>query len=196
MITYEVELKFRVSDHQALRAALAARGARSEPSRRQEDRYLAHPARDFAATGEALRLRSDRDANRITYKGVKLASEVKTREEIEVGFESGPEGLEAMGCLFERLGFRPVAVVAKTRTEYSLAHQGRILHVALDEADGLGTFAEVETIAHGEDDLPNAREGVVAIAAELGLAVVEPRSYLRMLLESRGLMPPVQPRGQ
>ena len=55
----------------------------------------------------------------------------------------------------------------------------------LDRADGLGDFAEIETLAATESDLPAAQAAVLALANELGLTEVEPRSYLRMSLEAR-----------
>ena len=47
----------------------------------QVDEYYAHPARDFAITDEALRLRTENNLTVITYKGPKLDRETKTREE-------------------------------------------------------------------------------------------------------------------
>ena len=60
------------------------------------------------------------------------------------------------------------------------------MEIALDTAEGLGVFAEIETLAHGEADLTAAQQAVLALAGTLGLTEVEPRSYLRMSLEARG----------
>lgn len=181
---YEVEVKFRAADHAALAAKLVAMGAEAGEPLEQEDVYLAHPGRDFAATDEALRLRRVGGANHVTYKGPKLGGPTKTREEIEIPFEPGPSALLRLGRLFERLGFRPVAVIRKVRTAYRVHHNGRTLEVALDRAAGLGDFAEVEALAEGPDDLPSAQADVLALAAALGLEDVERRSYLRMTLEA------------
>ena len=183
---FEVEIKFRVADHGALTERLAALGAEVGPSISQEDTYLAHPARDFAQTKEALRLRRQDRENRITYKGPKREGPTKTREEIEVPIADGPEPLGRMTRLFEILGFRPLAAIRKTRTSYHLSHRGRAMEIALDLAEGLGAFAEVEAIADGEADLAAAQEAVQALARDLGLTEVEPRSYLRMHLERAG----------
>ncbi len=56
------------------------------------------------------------------------------------------------------------------------------MEVVLDRAEGLGDFAEVESLSE-ERGLAEAQEAVLALARELGLTEVEPRSYLRMLLE-------------
>lgn len=181
---FEVEQKFRVSDSSALRSALAARGAVAGPPVEQEDRYLAHPARDFAATNEALRLRRSGASQVITYKGPRRGGPTKTREELEVSFAPDAESFETLGQVFERLGFRPVRTVRKTRQEFAIRPAGRSMTVALDEVEGLGSFVEVETLAAGEADLPEAQQAVMDLAAELGLREMEPRSYLRMHLQT------------
>lgn len=182
---YEVEIKFHALDHEALAGKLRAIGAREGTVIEQEDIYLAHPARDFAATDEALRLRRVGAENRITYKGPKLGGPTKTREEIELPFAAGADALEQFARLFERLGFRPVATIRKVRRPFALEHAGRMLEVVLDRAEGLGDFAEVETLADGPDDLPASQSAVLALAEALGLERVERRSYLRMFLEGR-----------
>ncbi len=183
---FEIEIKFRVADHDDLERRLVDRGIELRPPVRHEDAYLAHPSRDFAASGEAFRIRSEGALNRITYKGAKLGGPAKTREEIEVAFAEGADARRQLARAFDLLGFRPVAVVRKMRSEYHLDFEGRRMAVALDEAEGLGTFAEVETLAEVEEDTLGAQIAVLALARELGLVEVEPRSYLRMLLESEG----------
>ena len=186
---YEVEVKFRVADHAELLRRLADRGLTPGEPVEHRDAYLAHPSRDFAATGEAFRIRGEGESNRITYKGAKLGGPAKTREEIEVDFAEGAEAREQLTRTFERLGFRPVATVVKRRSEVHLEYRGRPMVVALDLAEGAGAFAEVEALADSEADLPGAQRDVLDLAGELGLTEVEPRSYLRMLLERAGAWP-------
>jgi adenylate cyclase class 2 len=183
-VGYEVEVKFRVPDLEALAQRLSDQGAEAGPPIDQEDVYLAHPLKDFSRSDEALRLRRTGRDNRITYKGPKLGGPTKTREEIELGFEPGPEGLAKLTRLMERLGFRKVAAIRKRRRPFSARFEGRTLEVVLDHAEGLGSFAEVETLAKGPDDLPAAQEAVLGLAKALGLEDVERRSYLRMHLEA------------
>ncbi|OJW25854.1 MAG: adenylyl cyclase CyaB [Planctomycetales bacterium 71-10] len=180
---YEVEVKYRDVDHDALRRALAAIGAVEGATVDEEDSYLNHPARDFATTNEAFRIRRVGDDARVTYKGPKEAGPTKTREEIEVPFAPGRS--DDLARVFDRLGFRPVAVVRKRRTSFSLTFEGRPLEITLDRAEGLGEFAEVEALARDRDDLPAAQRAVLKLAEKLGLTTAEPRSYLRMLLENR-----------
>lgn len=183
---YEVEIKFRAPDPQALLARLIALGASGGALSEHADHYLAHPSRDFARTDEALRLRRVGDENCVTYKGPKQPGPTKTREELEIPFAAGAMPFELLSKLFERLGFRPVEVVTKTRRSFALERVGRTLAVTIDDAGDLGTFAEVETLASGDADLPAAQAAVIALAGELGLSEVEPRSYLRMKLERAG----------
>lgn len=182
---FEVEIKFRGADHDAIEARLRALGAEGGGAVEQEDVYFAHPARDFAATGEAFRLRRDGPDHRLTYKGPRHAGPTKTREEVEVGFAGGPAAWAGMSRLFEALGFRAVASVKKVRRSFHLVRDGRPLEVVLDRAEGLGDFAEVEALA-GDLDLAEAQAAVRGLARELGLERVEPRSYLRMILERDG----------
>jgi adenylate cyclase class 2 len=181
---YEVEIKFRVADPARLGRALADRGLVRESTAVEQDSYYNHPSRDFAATHEALRLRRIESENRITYKGPRRAGPTKTREEIEVTFADGPKAFDDFRRLLENLGFRVVATIKKTRQTYHWSNQGVPLEILLDHAEGLGHFAEIEALADTETGLDSAQAAVLAAARELGLSEVEPRSYLRMNLES------------
>jgi adenylate cyclase class 2 len=182
---YEVEVKYRCVDHRVMAQRLAELGAELSASALQVDSYLSHPARDFAASNEAFRVRSIGNENRITYKGPRRPGPTKTREEIEIRFADGAQTTEQLLRLFELLGFRVVATIRKERTSYLVKRAGQSLEVALDRAESLGDFAEIEALAPSEPDLPAAQSAVLALAAELGLTEVEPRSYLRMVLEEK-----------
>jgi adenylate cyclase class 2 len=186
---FEVEVKYRSVDHDRLRRLLLARGALADPAVAQEDVYLIHPCRDFALTNEALRLRRTGEENRITYKGPRQGGPTKTREEIEIGIAAGELAGRQLLRLFENLGFRPVATIRKARTAFHLRHQHPPLEITLDRVDELGDFVEIEALAQGDAEVPAAQAAVLALAAELGLADVEPRSYLRMALEKWGRRP-------
>ena len=70
---------------------------------------------------------------------------------------AGDQAFNQLLSLFENLGFRPVATIRKFRTSFHLNRQGRDVEVALDRAVGLGNFAEIETLAEHERDLPVAQ---------------------------------------
>ena len=182
-MSYEIELKFRTRDHEGVAKRLAELGAEVGVSVHQEDIYLNHPSRDFATTHEAFRIRKVGKTNALTYKGPKHHGPTKTREEIEITFESGTEAADSMLQMLVHLGFQTVAAIRKTRVAYRLNHDGCHVEVALDSAENLGTFVEVEVIAETEAAIHNAQQVVLWIAKELHLDDIEPRSYLRLLLE-------------
>lgn len=184
-MSYEVEVKYRCVDHDRLRRALLASGAIEHPAAEQEDIYLRHPARDFALTHEALRLRRIGLENRVTYKGPRFPGPTKTREEIEITFVGGEAAYRGLARLLELLGFEPVAAVRKRRVSFVLGDSPRLIEVTLDSVDGLGEFAEIETQARDDSELPEAQAAVLELAGRLGLEELEPRSYLRMVLDSR-----------
>jgi adenylate cyclase class 2 len=183
-MSFEVEVKYRSADHGRLRPLLLERGAREDPAAEQEDVYLRHPTRDFAQTNEAFRLRRDGGQTCITYKGPRFPGPTKTREEIEIVLAGGEEAFHDVARLFANLGFHPVAAIRKRRTMFHLTCPPHEIEVALDRVNGLGEFAEIETLVRHEAELPAAQAAVLALATQLGLDQVEPRSYLRMALES------------
>jgi len=181
---YEVEQKFPVADLSAIEGRLTAAGSGVSGPRRETDVYYAHPARDFAVTDEALRIRRLGTCNYLTYKGPKLDATTKTRREIELRLESGEGAAAAWGGLLEVLGFRPVAQVRKRRRKASVPWQGRSVEVSLDEVEELGTFVELELVTTS-DDLEAAKTCLASLADSLGLSAGERRSYLELLLDNR-----------
>jgi adenylate cyclase class 2 len=179
---YEVELKFRAADLVELRRWLDARNAQAMGTKRQTDRYFRHPARDFAVTDEALRVRLDDGQARLTYKGPKIDQATKTRQEIEIPFTGGPAVAEQLAELLTALGFREVRAVAKSRTLYRLHYEEQVVELAIDEVVGLGTFVELESAADAAS-LDEVRRHLVQLAGELNLGPGERRSYLELLLE-------------
>ena len=147
---YEVEVKFRSVDHAVLEQRLTELGAELSGSAIQVDTYLTHPARDFAATNEAFRVRQVGNENRITYKGPRKPGPTKTREEIEIRFADGALAAGQLLQLFEVLGFRPVATIRKRRTSFHMKRGGLSLEVTLDLVESLGDFAEIEALVPSE----------------------------------------------
>ena len=175
----EVELKFPLDDALSLRERLASVGAVAKGVVVQSDAYFNHPARDFAQTDEALRIRTVGDESVVTYKGPKLGGWAKTRFELELPLAAKTS--DGWMEILTRLGFRAVATVRKRRELFELTREGRAFELSIDEVEGLGVFAEVETLAD-EASRECAEHAVLALAAELGLTDAEPRSYLEMLL--------------
>jgi len=172
----EVEVKARVDDLEALKGKLEEMGFTSSGTEEHSDIYLNHPARDFASTDEALRLRSVKRGGKenliLTYKGPKVDASTKTREEVNVQVKG--DALSLLECN----GFTSVMTVRKEREVYVKDD----IEVCLDTVPELGTFVEVECQSH---ELEEARTRVLALAKALGLEDLERRSYLELLLEKQ-----------
>jgi adenylate cyclase class 2 len=184
-VKYEVEQKFPVVDLAAFEAKLADLGATVCEPCSEIDHYYAHPARDFAATDEALRIRRTDRSSYLTYKGPKVDTTTKTRREIELGLWAQEAKVLTLESLLEALGFAPIAEVCKYRRKATVFWQGRQIEAALDEVVDVGTFVELELVAE-EEEVESARACIASLAEALGLSQSERRSYLELLLERRG----------
>lgn len=179
---YELERKAR-ADHRAIRARLTDLGLTPETDLVQADTYLNHPARDFAQTDEALRIRrsypvADPTAVSVelTYKGPRLASETKTRVERTAAIDDR----DAVRGILEALGFVVVDTVTKRRTRYE--YDGVV--ICLDDVEGLGEFIEFEAQADTEPVEAAGRQlDQVVSELDLDTGEVVTRPYLTMLLE-------------
>lgn len=183
-MSFEVEQKFRIADLPALERELAALGGKHHETVEQVDCYFAHPARDFARTDEALRLRQVGELNYITYKGPKIDATTKTRREFEIALAAGAQSAADAASLLESLGFTRVAQVRKRRIHSTLRWQNREVGVALDHIAELGNFVELEIIAKAAD-VEQARDCIASLASRLHLSSSERRSYLELLLLSQ-----------
>jgi len=183
-MNYEVELKFLLTgaDRQRVIAELLRLGAERQPQIEQRDLYFNHPARDFAQTDEALRIRVVGESSFITYKGPLLDSQTKSRHEIELPVGQNPSDGDRLSELLELLGFRKVRTVAKTRVAWHLHWEDRPAEVVLDDVQGLGQFLELEILTD-LSALDEVRASVLRLAEHFSLAHSERRSYLRLLLD-------------
>ncbi len=181
---YEVEQKFPVDDLASLEARLSELGVAVSEPRGEVDRYYAHPARDFAATDEALRIRRVGQSYRITYKGPKVDTTTKTRREIELPLASGEQTAAGWHSLLEALGFTPVAEVRKSRRKATIPWQGREVQASLDDVEQIGKFIELE-LAAVDEDVEAAKACIASLAKKLALSGSQRRSYLELLLERR-----------
>ncbi len=165
----EIEIKAWCGSRDAVVSRLEASGAVLSGTRDESDIYFNHPARDFARTDEALRLRSVNGTCRLTYKGPKLS----TRSKARVEHETDAGDFESVKNILLCLGFTESGSVEKKRSIYLLDG----IEICVDDIAGLGTFVELEKkgqLGEGiEDELFN-------LAAELGLSRFERRSYLEL----------------
>lgn len=184
-MTYEVEQKFRVDGLEDVRRRLEGLQATFQDELQQVDSYFTHPARDFAVTDEALRIRQVGEDCYITYKGPKIDATTKTRREIELPLPPGARTYEQFRELLEALGFRCRADVRKRRVNLHVPWQERTVEVSLDEVEGVGQYVELELTAEA-GEMDGARRCIGDLAERLQLSVNERRSYLELLLQNTG----------
>jgi adenylate cyclase, class 2 len=180
-MNWEVEQKFPLTDQPAIATKLASLGVKFGPPIHQIDHYLNHPARNFAATDEALRVRQVGEQNFITYKGPKIDLTTKTRREIELPLPTGQQMAEHFLELLAALGFRPVATVRKVRKLGHCPWMEHAVEIAWDEVDALGAYLELE-ISADDKTLAAATAALKSFADHLGIGPGETRSYLELQL--------------
>lgn len=168
----EVEVKAR-ADHRKIKKLLEEIGAQAIGIEKHHDTYYNAPHRDFAKTDEALRIRLRNGEAILTYKGKKLDSISKTRNE----FETPVDGENARSILLE-LGFIESGVVKKTREVFEFDD----LTISLDSVEGLGEFIEVEVVADSDVDYHRAR--LFGFLEKLGIREEESirKSYMELLM--------------
>lgn len=179
---FEVEQKFPVENLADVERRLRELGAEFAPTIEQSDTYYAHPARDFAQTDEALRIRRTGESVCVTYKGPRVDSTTKTRREIEIPLAGGPAAAAQCAEMLQCLGFRRVAEVCKRRLAARLVWEQHEVEAVLDNVRALGTFVELETSAN-EQSVQRASKAIASLAAALELSSSQRRSYLELLLE-------------
>ena len=171
MIEIEVKVK---ADHKRIRQLIEGMGATFVGVEDHCDTYYNAPHRDFSKTDEALRIRMRNGNAVVTYKGRKLDSVSKTREEFETPVEA-----ESARNILLSLGFVESGVVEKRREVFKLGD----FTVDFDSVEGLGEFVEVEVVADSDVDLHRKR--IFDLLEELGVKKEDSirTSYLEMLLE-------------
>ncbi|HPS59345.1 MAG TPA: class IV adenylate cyclase [Spirochaetota bacterium] len=165
----EIEIKAWCESHDSVRSLLESAGALLSGTRDEVDIYFNHPARDFAQTDEALRIRSVNGKCRLTYKGPKLSTKSKARVE----HETDAGDYESIKSIILSLGFTVSGSVEKKRSIYILNG----IEICIDDVAGLGTFIELEKkgqLGRGIE------EELFKLAAELGLSRFERKSYLEL----------------
>ncbi|NYT02460.1 MAG: class IV adenylate cyclase [Methanosarcinales archaeon] len=172
----EVEVKARAPPD--LEQRILALGASPLAVETHRDIYLnGLPCdRDFARTDEALRIRIKEQGAFLTYKGPKLDSLSKSRQEITVQVDD-PSAAEA---LLSSLGFVRSMEVRKVRRKYRLGD----LVIALDQVEGLGSFVEVEVMALPAD-WEGRRQEVLDLLSRLGAEEHIRASYLELMLQRK-----------
>lgn len=173
MIEFEVKAPVPPDRLPALRARLGA----PQAVEAHVDVYYQHPARDFRATDEALRLSRRAGRVELTYKGPRLDARTKARREIVLAVDDHAKA----AALLESLGFAPAAEIRKTRATFHA--QG--FDVALDEVPGLGTYVELERTLPEGASREDAERQALALLTTWDLPRTERASYLELLEKAR-----------
>jgi adenylate cyclase class 2 len=153
----------------------------------QIDVYFSNPMKDFHTTDEALRIRrikrdNNEEKSELTYKGPKIGTDMKLREEITVELTDFRE----MSSILEKLGFISVFVVSKNRTNWY--HRSTI--ISFDIVKDLGRFIEIEFKSDGDfSGIQSGKAQIETVLSDLfpnWSGIEERKSYLELLLETRG----------
>jgi predicted adenylyl cyclase CyaB len=158
----EREIKFPGVELDQLRGRLGELEAERVGPAAFEDNWILDREEELLSSGRILRLRTDGQRARLTFKGpLRMEGNMKVREEREVEIESSDEAR----ALFENLGYKVVRRYQKMREEWQLGG----VTIALDHTP-IGDFAEFEG------------DGAETVAKRCGLDPDkgEKRSYLRL----------------
>lgn len=192
----EVEIKVGISDPDGMRKLFEQSNGKYVISLLHEDTYFNMPEglRDFRQTDEALRLRKSIEYERnkpnsekpatyfITYKGKKIDTETKTREEIEIKVEQGQDFVR----ILKALGFREVFTVKKERELYEFHHEDQTIEALIDYLPILKRhFMEVELMAERSEELEQKRELLFSFLSKFGIQKQESirKSYLELIAD-------------
>ena len=190
----EIEIKVKISDPNLIRKKFDNIKGVYKLSLHHEDYYFNMPKglRDFKQTDEALRLRKSIEFNRdnktmaqkinyfMTYKGKRIDTTTKTREEIEVKIYE----IEDMKNLLKLLGFREVFTVVKERELYEFKFKKTKIEALIDYIPILKQhFIEVELITESYEDVDENKELLFQFLENFGIKKQESviMSYLELI---------------
>lgn len=174
----EIEVKVKVKQPERIKHYLDVLGHKFLKKERQEDTYFKSSFRNFEGTGEILRVRKRiPGSDVVTFKGPKLKSEVKAREEIEVNIENSSEAMK----LLKKLGYEPWITIEKERETY----QFNKFTVSLDKVKDLGHFMEIETKIEGIQSRLEVEQKILNLLNKIGISknLIERKTYLELILE-------------
>lgn len=170
----EIEGKFRVASHDAVRKRLESLGARRLGAAKEVNHIFDNADRSLLAADCGLRVRDFEEVAgepkeaTLTYKGPRQRSAIKIREEIEttVGNAAGACRMLAV------LGFVEVLVFEKRRESWRWG----ACEIELDELPYLGCYVEIEG---------PSEEAVGQVQRELELQAAEAirSSYIALLID-------------
>jgi adenylate cyclase, class 2 len=163
MAAIETEIKFRVDNIPQLEAKLASLGFRLVTPRSFESNTLYDtPARQLRIKRELVRIRNYGGQWLLTHKRVPDTGIGEDRHKHRIETETTLSDGQALASVFASIGFVPVFLYEKWRTEWADEAPGESGHCVIDETP-LGIFAELE----------GSPEWIDRIAAALGISASE-----------------------
>ncbi|MBY9018482.1 MAG: class IV adenylate cyclase [Candidatus Lokiarchaeota archaeon] len=195
---YEVEIKVRIQDLDEIREIIQFNGGSYKISLLHEDLYFNMPKelRDFKKTDEAIRLRKSEEFDKnnndfllkskcyLTYKGKKIDTITKTRQEIEVKIDN----FDNMKSILKVLGFQEVLSIHKERELFELLYQDEKIEILLDYIPLLNQyFMELEMVVSSTQDIDEARGILFKLLEIFNVNKDESirKSYLELIVEKQ-----------
>jgi adenylate cyclase class 2 len=171
----EVEVKVKVVDD--VEKLINALGGVLIGVEEHVDVYFNHSSRDFKDTDEVLRLRKVNSHAELTYKGPRIGSVSKTREELTLVVDS----FDTCREILRKLSFIEFIELSKTRKIYRVDE----FKINLDDVRGLGKYVEVEAEASSISDVPNVEGKIRRMLEKLGFREEQfiKKSYIELILE-------------
>jgi len=195
---YEVEIKVRIQDLEEIRDIIRFNGGSYKISLLHEDTYFNMPKelRDFKNTDEAIRLRKSEEFDKndddillnskcyLTYKGKKIDSYSKTRQEIEVKVDN----FDNMKEILKVLGFQEVLTIQKERELFVLLYQDEKIEILLDYIPLLHQyFMELEMAVSSPQEIDDARGILFKLLERFNINKDDSirKSYLELIIENQ-----------
>ncbi len=171
-IPAEIEIKLRMDDFIAVRAALVSAGAQALGTDRELNMFFDRPDKSLYADGAGLRLRwlwhnqAVEPQALLTWKGRALPSVMHHRPSLDINVAPP----EQMVALLEILGFRRTLAFEKLRESWRLD----TCRIELDQLPDLGNFVEIEAPTEA---------AVLAMQRRLNLLgrPIEPQPYIALV---------------
>lgn len=165
-MSIEVEIKVKIQNRKQIMDSLKKIGFLENRCVVETDIYYTSTHHNFAALGEALRIRtvkdpeSPKETSVITYKGAKLDQVSMTRQELETEVGDG----ETVRKILEHIGFCPVSPVEKKRLYLNKDN----MTACLDNVKGLGDYLELEILTDTEEKRTEALKQIEDVLEALG----------------------------
>jgi adenylate cyclase class 2 len=138
----EIELKFPLPDPAAFQSHLPQLGFQLDTPRTFEHNTLYDTLdRSLRAQRQLLRIRRYGDLCTVTHKRLPDQGSDDTRYKVRIETETTVANGDALAEIFQQLGYAPVFIYEKFRTEWS--YSGQAAHLVIDETP-IGNYVELE----------------------------------------------------